>query len=375
MLRGNNMDTLENKTKVSYIQGLQLIIIYRVIIAFTYLPAVKSLPGNQDTWISAFLSIPYSILFCLPIIFLSNRFKDLNLIEYIENILGKTLGKIVALYYTVFLLIFNIAIVTILVEILNTTMLPNTPIWVTILMMLISCVYIAFKGLIPIARGAEIFVPFILGVILMFVILGYPNYDFSVLLPVLHDSTFKNINMGAIEIALKFSDIIILAMIAPKLERKEDLNKIFIRSILYSVLIVTLIIVVTQAALGIEFTKHANIPFFTFTRMVSLFDFIERIDALYVVAWITGNIGKISGYLYFTTVIFSQATGKDNSKRYIIPISIIIFIISLIINNRKTVLGVKKYFDIILLKLSLVGIFIIPLFVLIVYLFRKNEFN
>ncbi len=124
--------------------------------------------------------------------------------------------------------------------------------------------YIAYKGLKSIARGGEIFVPFILGVILLFIILGYNNYDFTVLLPVLKDSTFKELNIGAIDSGIKFSDIIILAMIPPYLERKEDLNKIYIKSIIYSIFIIILLVVATQAALGIEYAKHTNFPYFYF---------------------------------------------------------------------------------------------------------------
>ncbi len=56
---------------------------------------------------------------------------------------------------------------------------------------------------------------------MLFIILGYNNYDFTVLLPVLKDSTFKELNIGAIDSGIKFSDIIILAMIPPLFRKKR----------------------------------------------------------------------------------------------------------------------------------------------------------
>ncbi len=60
------MENLENINKISTYQVILLIIIYRVTIAFTYLPVVNIPPGNQDIWITLLMSIPYTILLCVP---------------------------------------------------------------------------------------------------------------------------------------------------------------------------------------------------------------------------------------------------------------------------------------------------------------------
>ncbi len=365
----------KNINKISSYQAVLLIVVYRAIIAFTYLPVISAPPANQDIWIVLLLSIPYTIILCLPILYLSNKFDDLTIIQYTEKILGKFIGKIVALYYTGYILLFGIILVAILVEILDSTMFSETPTWVTASIMLITCIYTAYKGLEPIARGAEIFVPFIFGVIFLFIILGYKTYDFSVLLPIFRDSTFKEINMGAIDRGIKFSDIIILAMITPHLERKEDLNKIFIKSVIYSMITIIFVAIATQAALGIDYAKHTNFPFFTFTRLINLFDVIQRVEALFVIAWITGNIGKTSGYLYFTAAAFSQTIEKENNQFYIIPIAIIIWIVTILIKDRRSILGVSEPLMDIILVTSGITIFIIPLITLIVYFFRRKKLS
>lgn len=367
------MDNLKKMNKISSYQVILLIIIYRVIIAFSYLPIVNTPPGNQDIWIMLLLSIPYTLIIGFPMIYLSNKFNDLTIIEYSEKILGKYIGKIVGIYYTGFLLMSCVIIVATFVEILDTTMFIETPTWVTAIIMLLTCTYISYKGLEPIARGAEVFVPFILGVILLFIILGYNIYDFTVLLPVLKDSTFKELNVGAIDRSIKFSDIIILAMVTPHLERKEDIKKIYVKSIIYSLIIILLLTITTQAALGIEYAKHTIFPFFTFNRLINLFDFIQRIDVLSVVGWIMGNIGKIAGYLYFTTVAFRQTINKQKNQPYIIPMAIIILITTVLIKNKRSLLSAGKLLEYVILVTSAITIFIIPLITVIVYFFRRKK--
>ncbi len=360
---------------ISSYQTILLITIYRIIISLTYLPVVNTPPGNQDVWIMILLSIPYTIVFCFPILFLCNKFNNLTIIEYTEKIMGKVLGKVTGFIYAMILLIFNVLTVGILVEGLNTTMFPETPTWVTASIMLITCIYVAYKGLEPIARGSEIIVPFILIVVLIFIILGYQNYDFTVLLPILADSKIKDINKGAIYTAFKFLDIIILAMITPYLSNKEDLNKIFIQSVMYSIFTVLLVVIATQASLGIEFTKRSNFPFFTFTRLVNILDFIQRIDVLYIVSWIAGNIGKIAGYLYFSALAFKQVFKKGEYKNYIIPIALITLIVVILIKDKRPILGIKGSIENIVLVMSILSIGILPIITLTIYFFRRKTIN
>jgi len=366
---------MNKSEKVSSYQIILLLIIYRLVVAFSFMPAVNVSPGNQDIWIAVVLSIPYTILFCLPILFLSNKFNDYTLVEYMEIIFGKFLGKVIGLFYTFVFLIFTIAYVSILAEILDSTMYPSMPTIVTISIMLITCSYISFKGLEPIARGAEVFAPFILTVIFIFPMLGFNNLDFKVLLPILKDSTFIDLNKGAIEIALKFADVLILAMVTPNLEKKEKLNSIFIKSVFFGVLASNFVFIISLAALGIEQTKHSNFPFFTFARLINVYDFIQRIESIYVISWVTGNIGKTSGYLYFSTVSFAQILNKKNNSKYIIPLALVTLIISLIFKDRNSVIGVNEPLQRILLITILISIIIIPFIALIVYLLRRKKIN
>lgn len=368
------MANIRRVDKVSYYQIVLLITIYRLMTGLTYLPVAIVTPANQDVWFVSLLSILYTIIFCLPLLYLSNKFNDLNLIEYSEKIMGEFVGKIIGIFYAVFLFLSVILFVSVLVEILNTTLFPETPTWVTASIMLITCGYVSYKGFRNIARLGEMIVPFILFIIFLFIIFGYKNYDFMELLPILKDSTFKEINRGAMNIGLRFTDIIILAMITPRLERREDLNRIFFRTLIYSILIGILVLIVVQMTLGIEFTKHINFPFLTFTRLINVGQNIQGFDSLYIISWIMGNAIKISGYLYMTTSVLEEVVGKEN-QNFIIPASIITLFMVMLIKDRRPVLAVKEPAKTFILILSIVAIVIIPLIMLIVYFFRRKKLN
>ncbi len=77
---------------------------------------------------------------CSPLLYLGNKFSDYTLIEYTEKISGKIAGKVISIYYTGFLLLLSIINVATLVEILNSALFPETPTWITTIIMLITCV-------------------------------------------------------------------------------------------------------------------------------------------------------------------------------------------------------------------------------------------
>ncbi len=110
--------------------------------------------------------------------------------------------------------------------------------------------------------------------------------------------------------------------------------------------------------------------FFTFSRLVNLLDFIQRIDVLTVITLLTGNIGKISGYLYFTTIAFTQTINKKDNRPYIIPTAIIMLIVTVLIKDRRSLLSVggEALQEVILIS-SFITIFILPLITTIVYFF------
>ncbi|MBU5439000.1 spore germination protein [Tissierella sp. MSJ-40] len=358
--------------KVSSRQVIFLIIAFRIAIAFSYLPAINVPPGNQDSWIVLIVSYLYSTLVCSPLLFLGNRFSNLTLIQYMEKLFGKVVGKIIGLFYTIFFILGAVYFVSILSEIVRITMLAETPYWIITLFMILTCMYVASKGVEVLGRGAEFFVPIIISVIIGLVILGFNKLDFKVLLPIYKDSTFRQINIGAIDIAFKFTDVLILSMIIPNLENKKEINKIFFKSLFYSLSIVILAVVVSQTSLGIEQAKHANFPFFTFTRLIDIYRIIQRIESIYIMVWIISNVGKITGYLFFASLSISQVLNKNKPNTFIILISTITYIISLFLINRRTVLGVKQPIENITLILSVIAMFIIPLIALIVYFFRRK---
>lgn len=361
--------------KLSPRQIILLLVISRLTTAYTYLPGVSAPPANQDVWIAALLSILYGFVLCGPLLFLSNKFESMTVFEYTEKVTGRIAGKLLGLLLVFQLIWFSLTQLPLLSTFMRSSVMPETPDFAFMLGLVSVCVYTAYKGAAVICRLAEILVPLILLSILVLSLLNLRNMEFEVLLPVLTDSSFLDINIGAFGAASRHFDIIALAMLAPYLDRKGELNRIFSYYIGICTFFFLIIIITTQTVLGLELAVKANFPFYLCSQIIDVFDIFERIESINAVSWFFGVFLKCSLYLYLASAGMAQVFKAKSYKPFIIPIALFELVIAL----KSPIINFNVMSRIFSYKIApftiLPGMLIIPLVVLIVYLCRRKSLD
>ncbi|CAK7084821.1 endospore germination permease [Tissierella carlieri] len=361
--------------KISTRQIIFVIIISRVATVLTVMPIIHMGSANQDIWVMILVSSFYTILSIIPILFLSAKFSNLTIIGYIEKIFGKVIGKIIGIFYGIFFIRTSILFFYIATQMIRTAFMTELAPIIIILILMIVCIYITSKGLEVIARTAELFGPIIIISLIIFMLLGYNNIDFSVLLPIYRDSGFLDINLGAIQMTLIFTDIYILAMNIPQLQNKKDLYKIIIKATAYSLSLILMMIVVTQTSLGIEQTRHSNYPFLTYVRMVRTYSVFERIESAFLVIWTLSIMIRIITYLYISSYAFKEIFKKKEVNIFVYIITIISAVITYYladINPMIEEIAGPKLLEYIYYFVFKIGI---PTIAIIVYFFRRSSFE
>lgn len=361
--------------KITNRQAILLITMCRLVTILTIMPTINVEPANQDIWIVIIVSFFYTILTSIPALFISSKFNDLNFIEIMVKIFGKGIGKIVGIIYIAFYIRMTIIINYISIQMIRTSFLPDNKPIITIIILMISCIYICTKGSVTIGRYAELLVPGLLTLLGIFFILGYDNVDLSILLPIYKDSTFLDINLGAIKLTYLFLELHILLMIGPKLEHREDKKKIFISSVIYSLIIILITVIFTQGTLGIEQAKHSNFPFLLYIRLIRTYSIFERLESFYILFWIIGMVIKISTYLHIADEGMKGIFKKGSGNRYLYTIGVFIILVTFYLAdiNPKPIevinLGNWEYLYYFIYKTG------IPLIALLVYFIRRKKFE
>lgn len=194
--------------------------------------------------------------------------------------------------------------------------------------------------------------------------------DFKVLLPILKESKLSEINYFAFNISLRYSEILIFAMLLPNLQKPESMKKIVFISVIILQIFILMISVGPQLVFGIQLAKHAAYPFYTYTQFVHVFDFIEHIESMNVIFIFFCVFIKFSIFLYLSSIGFYKTFNTKSNKVFIIPISIILLLILLFSGILKDVyLDHILSYDI-LPYIDMVFVVAIPVIMLIIYFIR-----
>lgn len=360
--------------KITTRQFIGFIIVARVSLSFSVMQVLNILPQNQDQWIMILVSSIYIIIASSPLLFLSNKFKDYTITGFMKKIYHKSIANIICVLYGLYFMIGVINALTIVTELITTSILADANLTLVIAVMLLTCMYIVSRGVNVIIRATDLLGMPVLLTLFALILLGLNNVDFSLFSPILRDSTLLEINMGAIQTVYLYSDILLISMIAPELENKNDINKILIISVFVNVVILIIGIVVTQGTLGIEYARHSVFPFLIYTRLIDISEILERIDAIFVITWLVIITSRISGFLYIATRAFRDIFNKkEDDKIILFIVSIIAFVVSVLITNNRPVVGILKNFDRYLVYLFIIFILIIPIITCVVYFIRRKS--
>ena len=94
---------------------------------FFHNPQIVVGTTGQDGWIAYLIASFWGILVALVMVALGQRFPDQTLTGYIPNILGKPLGKILSLLYTIWFLFIGGGVLEQFANFMNTAIMASAP--------------------------------------------------------------------------------------------------------------------------------------------------------------------------------------------------------------------------------------------------------
>lgn len=364
---------MTGKPIITSVQLLFLAAGSALMFPYTFIPALRTPPANQDAWFVAILMFVYVLVLNAPMLFLMNKFRGLNINEMIETVLGKFFGKAAAVIFAGLCLFCYAACLLMGIIFLNIFVFPETPSWALALYMIVPIIYASRKGAGTIGRLAAFIVPFMILTIVFFFLMGTNKMDFSILQPILADSTFMELNQGAFLTAARYSEIIIFLVFSYFLGQKASINKTYVASLVMFGVCVLLVMIPVLTVLGSDFAKHAWNPYFTYTRQLEAYDFIQRLQSFSTLAWFTGIQLKLTIYSFMASYILSGMVKAKSHKGFVIPLAVIAFIICLLpFMNKSSTLELLRS-DQVFPWITLPVIFVLPLIIVIVYFFRRKK--
>ena len=326
--------------------------------------------ASINSYIGILISFITSIIPLLIFIFILNYKQELNIKEKINHLYGKYLGTIIN--YILIILFFIIAI-TILFNLSNfivSQYLSDTNILYIMILLSVTLYFSLNKGIETISRISSIFtlIFFILLVVAIFSV--KKEIDINNLKPFLEDGINGPIKAGLVNSLLTIIPCFSLLMIPKQnIVNNNKVIKHLIIGYIISSIILFLISIISNSILGEYLIQIYQYPAYISLKKASLFNFIDRIENFFSLAWILSCFIAI-----ITSIYYIKETITKNNKQIInIPLIILLVIVSYKLFKNNTIFDnhILKYYPINLLSILIIFI-IISITIIIRKILKKD---
>jgi spore germination protein KB len=325
--------------RVSCRQTIYMLINLVGATSIIFLPGITAAAAGRDAWLAPLLTTLPGIYLSLVIYSLGRRFPGRTLIEYLQLVLGSWAGRAVGLLYIFFFLHTNGVIVREFGELLVTLVLPRTPMTVMHVLILALCAWTVRGGLEIQARVMELTIPPVLIVFLIAVALTAGNMEPKNLLP-FWEGGFKPVLRASLDPLGWRGEIILLAMFFPYLANPGRGGRCAVIATIVIGLILTVDSLANTAVFGTSVARM-TFPTFSLVRMVSVAQFVERIESVLVAVWFIGLFGKICLFYYGSVLGAAQLAGLRDYRPLVLPVGVLLAAFS--INSVEDSAGLLQY--------------------------------
>ncbi|HWP95966.1 MAG TPA: endospore germination permease [Syntrophomonadaceae bacterium] len=151
--------------------------------AMLALPALLCTEAGQHAWMAVLLGALFPLASLFFIERLGRRFPGLNFVQVNQTLLGKIGGAAAVLLFVVYVVFFEMEIISSFGRLVQIFMLPSTPIWATLFLAMACVVYAGSKGGKVVGRINEtLFFGILISLFFILIPVYYVN-DYTNLLP------------------------------------------------------------------------------------------------------------------------------------------------------------------------------------------------
>lgn len=285
-------------------EKLSLTQIFTMIINFLLGSSIVvgvGIDAKRDAWLVVLIGMFISLIIMSFYLYLMSLLPGKNIYQIIEYCFSRKVAVLFALVYLSYFIYISSRVIRDFGELITSAILPATPIEFTILMLMLVIGYILYLGIEVLGRTAEIFSPYMFVFILLLFIFLYAGEKINLtnVQPIL-SSGIKPILKSAIPsiIAFPYGELIAFTVIFAHIGDFKITRRVCLISVFVASLILLSSVFLIIATLGENTAARANFPLLIAARLVSIGEFLERIDVLVVFIMMLGILIKSSVFLY-----------------------------------------------------------------------------
>ncbi|MCG0277988.1 MAG: spore germination protein [Thermanaeromonas sp.] len=338
--------------------------------AIIFLPSFLAKTAQQDAWLAVVVATVLTLPLGFVLTWLGTRFPHLTLFQYSEIILGRILGKIISTLYVLALILLNALVLREFSEFLVSAVMPETPLLVFTVTLAAVAVYGARNGIEVISRSAEFVMPLMVLFILTILSLVTPEMSWRNLFPVLERGVGP-VLAGAIIVLGFTGEISLLAGISGFINPPQGIRMSVTIGLLGVFFFLVMVVLGGVLVFGSAETARLTFVVFSLARMVSIANFLERIEVLFMAIWVAGVFIKVMFNLYIASIGVATVMELTDFRPLCAPLAA--FMVALSVLLFKNISHLLFYLEEIMPVWTLLWAFGMPIFLAVVAALRKPK--
>jgi spore germination protein KB len=308
--------------KISTSQFMWLLVTVVLPTAVMFVPSMIIKQAGTMAWISGmFVATGWALLVAWVASTLGERFGGCSPVVYTREILGSLLGNAVNFLYLFLLLYVNGIVVREFGELLITAYMPETPLLVFNIFMLLLAASAVRNGIEVIARMNQFIVVLMFTALAFVYVLLWPDIYFHNLFP-LFEGGLKPIILGSLTPMAWRGETFLLLFLMPYLNNYREAKPAAYKSIYLLGAILGLNLIVTLGVFGIQ-AANLVFPLEALGTYISVGGFVERVEAFTLALWVTGVFAKVALLYYCAVMVTAQTFNLKQYKPLVFPLGII----------------------------------------------------
>ena len=258
--------------------------------------------AHRDAWLSTVLATAASAFVTYVVVRVNRRYPDLTLIDYAQVILGKWLGRLVALLTVLQWTMVNGVIIRQTIDVLITSNYHRTPMWVFAVTITALAIYALSQGALQsLSRVTLLLGPIVLVALAGTIAVNISSIQFERLLPVYASTGTTTILAGAIPSFGFLGQAVLVGMFAPMMQHPQRMGLYAVGGVAVSGIVLTMGVVMVVGMFGSDLPARMWNPFLDGIRYISIAELFEKLDAVIVLAWFMSTFVRITVFLYVST--------------------------------------------------------------------------
>lgn len=279
-------------------------------------PAILFHKLENAAWITPFITGLISIIPIFLLLKVFSQYKNTNLMEILQIILGKPIGYLIVFMLWIMGFIANTLDSAIYTDIIGTMYFTETPtIFIYMVLMAVSA-YGAKKGLEQIGSVAASVITYIKVSLFIALILALSKGNINFIFPIFGPGKWEVVKESSLKVSL-YIDFIYLGVIASYVSSTKAFTKGTWISLIILIIELPIAVLSYLSLFDYEPVKLLNYPFHETIRYISL-GFLTNIETFFFPFWLLASFVRFSIYLYISAVMFGWLF-KIKNYEYLIP--------------------------------------------------------